>query len=121
MLRLFLDVADLRVLFQTTVDQNTGQANYLTKQDFRNWLMCAVNWLGFAHVDFQYDSGATDCDVLKQSVHSYEGMPELYNVVKDMFDHPALNEQSVYNCYGFIDGDILYLVLDVGDSGSFVQ
>lgn len=113
MLRLFLDVSDLRVLFQTTTDQNTGQGNYLTKEDFKTWLMCAVNWVGFTHVEFGY--GDVNHDVLKQSVNNYEGMPELYSSLRDMFDHPILDDKHIFNGYGFIDGDILYIMLDVGE------
>ncbi|MHA4875609.1 hypothetical protein, partial [Enterococcus faecium] len=79
MLRLFLDVSDLRVLFQTTTDQNTGQTNYLTKEDFKSWLMCAINWLGFVYVNFDYDEGSQQ--VLTKSVNCYEGTPELYSAV----------------------------------------
>ena len=111
-MRIFLDVSDLRVLFQTTADENTQQSGFLTRSDFKHWLMKAVNWVGFCHVDFGLSS--EDDIQLRSSVLNFKGMEELYHILNDVMSTKELVGKTIFSCYGFIDGDILYLMIDAG-------
>lgn len=114
MLRLFLDVSDLRVLFQSTEDENTKQSNFLTRTDFKVWLMEAVNWTNLCHVDFDLSYQVEG--KIKDSVLKYKGMEEIYALLKDALAIPEIEGKTIFSCFGLIDGDILYLLMDVGET-----
>lgn len=111
---MFLDVYDLRVLFQTTIEKESPQKTFPSKEDFTEWLMQSANWVCPYHIDFGYD--VSDTRKLTKPLFEYKGIEELYSVLRAMFDTPALDDKNIYNCYGFINGDILYIMLDVGEA-----
>lgn len=112
MLRLFLDVSDLRKLFQSTTTPDTAQSNFLTKADFKAWLIEATNWVGVCPVDFSL-TDVSNTHSISESILRFKGIEELYQMLKDALDVEELTNKTIYSCFGFIDGDVLYLMMEV--------
>ena len=114
MLTLFIDISDIRRLFLTTPEENTGEVNILTENDFKIWLFEAVNFLNLIYTDFTF---STDAPKLKLSKPApvYDGITELYESLLESLDHPQLKNKDILASYGYIHGDLLYFQLEVSD------
>ena len=114
MLTLFIDISDIRRLFLITPEENTGQINVLTENDFKIWLFEAVNFLNLIYTDFAFSADAPK-HKLSKPAPVYEALTELYESVLESLDHPALKHKEIFASYGYIHGDLLYFQLEVKD------
>lgn len=114
MLTLFIDISDIRRLFLITPEENTGQINVLTENDFKIWLFEAVNFLNLIYTDFAFSADAPK-HKLSKPAPVYEGITELYESLLESLDHPDLKDKEILASYGYIHGDLLYFQLEVKD------
>lgn len=112
MLTLFIDISDIRRLFLITPEENTGEINTLTENDFKIWLFEAVNFLNLIYTDFAFSADASKHRLSKPAA-VYEGITELYESLIESLDHPALKDKDILSSYGYIHGDLLYFQLEV--------
>ena len=112
MLTLFIDISDIRRLFLITPEENTGEINTLTENDFKIWLFEAVNFLNLIYTDFAFSADAPKHRLSKPAA-VYEGITELYESLIESLDHPELKDKDILSSYGYIHGDLLYFQLEV--------
>ena len=114
MITLFIDISDIRQLFLITPEENTGEINTLTENDFKIWLFEAVNFLNLIYTDFAFSADASKHRLSKPAA-VYEGISELYESLRESLDHPLLHDKAIMKSYGFLHGDLLYFQLEVED------
>ena len=114
MLTLFIDISDIRRLFLITPEENTGEINVLTENDFKVWLFEAVNFLNLIYTDFAFTAEPPK-HKLSKPAPVYEGITELYESLLESLDHPELKDKEILASYGYVHGDLLYFQLEVGD------
>lgn len=111
MLTLFIDISDIRYLFLNTKTKHTEQSKAFTDRDFRIWVMEAVNFLNLIYTDFGF--GCDSKDRFSQPVTDFDGLRELYELVKDLLTDKELEDKTILSSYGFVYGDLLYFQVEV--------
>lgn len=111
MVTLFLDISELRALFLSSDAEKFGHFGILSNSDFKAWLFQSINWLDLIYTDFNLGAPNEDLQI-NHSVTQFEGLRELYDMLKATLEHPLLVGKTITSSYGFINGDLLYFNIE---------